>query len=397
MSFSGIRVPLTFLLCHVQFASCSGISRLLHYQFVHLFHFYEAYRRNQESSTFTFDLAAATIAEDWDSVEKVVLGKANEYVLVNGERRVRDRQKSVLSGSFFSYDAVEFYKQVDLVLNGVNARLQNLAKECLKGDHVLSEIYACAEVRRKLQSFKVPPTTSLGPNQSPKIGNTVGSSSSIINPIAPIASRKPTYQGRDEIRRSENAAEGLRHPKPQKVEQAISPTGTSLAESRNDRSMVSINDNDRSDDEVAKNLLQLKTPSTSYETPVLSISLSRAKLEEKNRLDNISTATIASTPTIDAIDTEVEASAMVAGKSPSRDTDYFDMKDSYTSSNQLTGKKRRRSKPPNDFDQHMVQDDTTVREEPQDTTQKKKGIKASNIPLALRSAESKTNRRTRTT
>lgn len=391
-----IRVFLTYRRVCDQFASCSGISRLLHYQFVHLFHFYEAYRRNQESSTFTFDLAAATIAEDWDSVEKVVLGKAKDYVLINGDHRVRDRQKSVLSGSFFSYDAVEFYKQVDLVLNGINARLQYLAKDCLKGDHVLSELYACAEIRRKLQSFKVPPTTSFGPNESPKIGNTVGSSSSIINPIVPIASRKPIHQGRTEVGTS---SDGLRDPKIQKAETPNFPSGVKLAESRNGRSMVNSNDDDHSDDEVAKNLLQLKAPSAAYETPALAISLSLSKLEEKNRLDNISTATVASTPTIDPFDSEVEVSAVAYRKSSSRDTDVIDTNDSNSAPNQLTGKKRRRSQLPDQSDQQLVQEEIspTFREESKDKTQKKKGIKASNIPLALRSVDSKTSRRTRTT
>lgn len=391
-----IRVFLTYRRVRDQFASCSGISRLLHNQFVHLFHFYEAYRRNQESSTFTFDLAAATVAEDWDTVEKVVLVKAKDYVLINGEHRIRDRQKSALSGSFFSYDAVEFYKQVDLVLNGINARLQYLAKECLKGDHVLSELYACAEIRRKLQSFKVPPTTSFGPNDSPKIGNTVGSSSSIINPILPIASRKQIQQGRTEIGRSVKAADGLRDPKIQKAEQPNSPSGVKLAESRNGRFMVSSNDNDHSDDEVAKNLLQLKAP---YETPALAISLSLSKLEEKNRLDNISTATVASTPTIDPFDSEVEVSTVAQIQSSSLDVDAIDTNDSNTAPNQLTGKKRRRSKLPDQSDQNLVQDEIspTFREESQDTKQKKKAVKASSIPQALRSVDSKTSRRTRTT
>lgn len=183
-------------------ATTCGLSRLLRYQFIHLLHFYEDFRRQRSYSSF--DLAAAMVGEDWDSVQQHVLSKAwqaaacepaqlNAHTTPTRTSQSHSislpQEKSILAGCFFSYDANEFYKQTMIVLQGVTIRLQMLGKEYLSGNLGMTELYACAKVRQKLQSFILSSSPVMqqqqqqqllkvtNPNSKPGMENAVTSSS----------------------------------------------------------------------------------------------------------------------------------------------------------------------------------------------------------------------------
>lgn len=127
-----------------------GLNRLHRFHLFHLLHFYEQHRYYERYQLLKFDLGVASLGNDWNDVQKILLQRMKSC---DGAHHGPSGETSILDGCWFDYDANEFYKQTEKLLQSVTLRLKDLALKCLEDPRSTTQAHACARLRSKLQSF----------------------------------------------------------------------------------------------------------------------------------------------------------------------------------------------------------------------------------------------------
>jgi hypothetical protein len=239
------------------------------------------------------------VGEDWDSVQQHVLSKAwqaaaCDSVQLNAHTKSTNktsqscslslpREKSILTGCFFIYDANEFYKQTMVVLQGVTIRLQMLSTEFLSGNLGMIELYACAKVRQKLQSFILSSSPVMqqqqklkvaNPNSKPGMGNAVNSSTVPQSNAATSATTiyPPTNMssGSNDLQQQQNLQQRL----------GLYALGSAETSSASQRIFSDINQKARQGEEFAQNATFPATSPTVTATAITGEEIPTISLDE---------------------------------------------------------------------------------------------------------------------